>query len=217
VGSHERLTPVFEQALADLRRAGAELVEIEFRPDDSMGRDEGTVLYTELRSGLSTYLRGLPGNPPVRSLAELIAFNKAHPEELRWFGQETFERAEKMTDQEAYRKARANSLRLAGKDGIDKLLTDNRVSLLVAPTRGPAWTIDLVTGDHGISVGIGSMAAIAGYPHLTVPMGAVDGLPVGFSFIGPQWADKRVLEAGAAYERARTALLSVPGFKRWGE
>ena len=215
--THERLLTVFEQALADLRRAGAVLVDIDHTFDDSMGRDEGAVLYYELRQDLGTYLRGLPGTPPVRSLTDLIAFNKAHPEELRWFGQETFEKADKLTDAEAYRKARANSLRLAGRDGIDKLLADNRVALLVAPTEGPGWPIDLVTGDHGISVGIGSLAAIAGYPHITVPMGAVDGLPVGFSFIGPQWADKRVLEAGAAYERARTATLPVPGFKRWGE
>jgi amidase len=66
-------------------------------------------------------------------------------------------------------------------------------------------------------MGAGSLAAIAGYPHLTVPMGAVEGLPVGLSFIGAQWDDARVLEAGAAYERARTAKLPEPGFKRWGE
>ena len=216
-GSHERLTLVFEAALADLRSAGAELVEINTDFDDSMFNDEGTVLYYELREDLGAYLRSLPGNPPIRSLADAIAFNKAHPEELRWFGQETFEKAEKTTDRAAYEKARANSLRLAGKDGIDKLLADHKVTLLLAPTEGPAWVIDLVGGDHYTSVGAGSLAAIAGYPHLTVPMGAVDGLPVGLSFIGAAWDDKRVLEAGAAYERARTIKVPVPGLKRWGE
>ncbi|HVR90804.1 MAG TPA: amidase [Novosphingobium sp.] len=219
--THERLLGVFETALADLRRAGAVLVDVDYTFDETMGRDEGAVLYYELRADLGTYLRGLPGNPPVRSLADLIAFNQANAAtELRWFGQETFEKAEKLTDADAaqtYRKARANSLRLAGKDGIDKLLADNRVTLLIAPTEGPAWPIDLVTGDHGISVGAGNLAAIAGYPHLTVPMGAVDGLPVGLSFMGAAWDDKRVLEAGAAYERARTAVVPVAGFKRWGE
>ena len=217
VGSHERLTLAFEAALADLRSAGAELVEINADFDNAMFDDEGTVLYFELREDLGTYLRGLPGNPPIRSLADAIAFNKAHPEELRWFGQETFEKADKTTDRTTYEKARANSLRLAGKDGIDQLLAANRVKLLIAPTESPAWVIDLVNGDHYTSVGAGSLAAIAGYPHLTVPLGAVDGLPVGLSFIGAAWDDKRVLEAGAAYERARTIIVPVPGLKRWGE
>ena len=96
-------------------------------------------------------------------------------------------------------------------------MADNRVSFLIAPTAAPAWPIDLVTGDHGINVGAGSMAAIAGYPHLTVPMGAAAGLPIGLSFMGAQWDDKRVLEAGAAYERARTVPVPKPSLKRWGE
>ena len=216
-GRHERLSSVFEAALTDLRAAGADLVEINQDFDNAMFADEGTVLYFELRENLGAYLRNLPGNPPIRSLADAIAFNKAHPEELRWFGQETFEKAEGTTDRAAYEKARANSLRLAGKDGIDKLLADNTLTLLIAPTEGPAWAIDLVNGDHFTAVGAGSLAAIAGYPHLTVPMGAVDGLPVGLSFIGTAWDDKRVLEAGAAYERARSAKVPVAGLKRWEE
>jgi amidase len=217
-GKHEKIIALFGRALADLKAAGAELVEIDYQPDEAMFNDEGTVLYTELRADLGAYLQALPGNPEVRSLADVIAFNKAHAaEELRWFGQESFEKAEGMTDTEAGRKARENSLRLAGKDGIDKLLAENKVSLLIAPTEGPAWPINLVSGDQSMAIGAGSLAAIAGYPHLTVPMGAVEGLPIGLSFIGPRWDDKRVLEIGAAYERARTAELAVPSFKRWGE
>jgi amidase len=147
----------------------------------------------------------------------VIAFNIAHPEELRWFGQETFEAANKLTDRPAYLAARANSLRLAGPEGIDRLLRENSVAALIAPTEHPAWPINLVTGDHYISVGAGSLAAIAGYPHLTVPMGAVEGLPIGLSLIGAKWDDARVLNLGAAYERARTTPLAQPRFKRWGE
>jgi amidase len=217
-GKHEKIVALFDRALADLKAAGAELVEIDYEPDGAMFRDEGTVLYTELRADLGAYLRGLPGNPRVRSLSDVIAFNKAHAaEELRWFGQESFEKAEAMTDSEAGRKARGNSLRLAGKEGIDRLLAEHKVTLLIAPTEGPAWPINLVSGDQFMAIGAGSLAAIAGYPHLTVPMGAVEGLPVGLSFIGTKWDDKRLLEAGAAYERARTAELTKPGFKRWGE
>lgn len=218
VGDHAGVTKVFEQALADLKAAGAELVEVDYDFDPALGRDEGLVLRYELKHDLGAYLAGLPGNPPVRSLADVIAFNKAHADaELRWFGQETFEAADKLDDKTAYEKARANSLRLAGKEGIDALLAKYKVSLLIAPTAGPAWPIDLVTGDHFIDIGAGTLPAVAGYPHLSVPMGAYEGLPLGLSIIGAAWDDKRVLEAGAAYERARTAPLHQPTFKRWGE
>lgn len=216
-GGHAGVNALFDRALADMRAAGAELVEIAWDMPPEMGRDEFTVLLYELRTDLGSYLKGLPGNPPIRSLADAIAFNKANAStELRWFGQEIFEAAEATTDAAKYRKARANSLRLAGKDGIDRLLARHKVALLVAPTTGPAWPIDLVTGDHFLGdIGAGSPAAIAGYPHLTVPMGAVEGLPVGLSFIGTAWDDARVLAAGAAYERARTAPLAAPRFERW--
>ena len=217
VGERKDVQALFEAALADLRRAGAELVEIEFERDRAMGRDEFTVLLYELREGLDAYLGGSPAPIPVRTLADVVAFNKAHAmEELRWFGQEFFEQALETTDRETYEKARANSLRLAGEEGIDKLLGEHRVAFLVAPTTGPAWTSDLVNGDHySGGIGAGSLAAIAGYPHLTVPMGAVEGLPVGLSLIGAKWADRDVLMAGAAYERARTAALAEPSFERW--
>ena len=218
VGSHAGMQKVFEAALTDLKAAGAVLVEIDYQPDPAMFRDESLVLRYELKHDLNKYLAALPGKPAVRSLTEVIAFNKAHADtELRWFGQETFEAADLLSDEAAYTAARANSLRLAGAEGIDRLLRENTVTLLIAPTEGPAWPIDLVTGDHFISTGAGSLAAIAGYPHLTVPMGDIAGLPVGLSFIGAQWDDKRVLEAGAAYERARTAKVPEPGFGRWGE
>lgn len=222
IGNNPKVAALFEQALSDLKAAGATLVDIDFSQSSEMGRDEYTVLLYELRTDLAAYLQSLPatsfkGMAPIRTLADAIAFNKAHPEELKWFGQDEFEEAEAMTDVAVYKTARENSLRLAGRDGIDKLLADNRVTFLIAPTAGPAWPIDLVTGDHSIDVGAGNLAAIAGYPHLTVPMGAVEGLPVGLSFMGTQWDDKRVLEAGAAYERARTVAVPRPSFKRWGE
>ena len=217
-GKHPGVGRLFSAALADLAAAGAVLVPVDYDFPDALGNDEGVVLYTELREEMGAYLAALPGKVPVRSLADVIAWNTAHPgAELRWFGQDSFEKADKMTDHAAYLKARANSLRLAGAEGIDALLTKNDVSVLIAPTEGPAWVIDLVNGDHFSSVGAGTLAAVAGYPHLTVPMGQVEGLPVGLSFIGPQWSDALMLRLGAAYERARTAVLARPSFKRWGE
>lgn len=218
VGSHAEIKRLFDAALADLKAAGAVLVEVEYQPDGAMFRDESLVLRYELKRDLNAYLASVPGPIPVHSLSDVIAFNSAHADtELRWFGQETFEAANLLDDAAAYQTARTNALRLAGPEGIDRLLRENNVTVLIAPTEGPAWPIDLVTGDHFISTGAGSVAAIAGAPHLTVPMGAVHGLPVGLSFIGARWDDKRVLEAGAAYERARTAEVPKPGFKQWAE
>ena len=96
-------------------------------------------------------------------------------------------------------------------------MRENDVDVLIAPTTGPAWPIDLVNGDHFMGIGAGSLAAIAGYPHLTVPMGQVERLPVGLSFMAGQWEDAKVLRIGAAYERARSAELAQPSFRNWHE
>ncbi len=214
VGSNPAVERLFNQALADLARAGAEIVSIDYEAPEEMGESEFAVLLFELREDLAAYLASSPADIPVRTLVEVIAFNEAHSaEELRWFGQDLFEMAEQATDRAAYEKARADSLRLAGAEGIDRLLAEHGVAFLVAPTTGPAWLTDLILGDHYEgSIGAGSLAAIAGYPHLSVPMGAVEGLPVGLSIIGAKWQDAAVLRAGAAYERARSISLVIPDF-----
>ena len=217
VGNNPAVAALFEKTLGEMREAGAVLVEIDYEPDEAMGNDEFTVLLYELREDLGAYLRSSPADIPVRSLADAIAFNKAHAEEeMRWFGQDVFEQAEAATDRTAYEKARANSLKLAGEDGIDRLLRENGVEFLIAPTNGPAWTSDLVNGDnYDGSIGAGSLAAIAGYPHLTLPMGDIERLPVGLSVIGRKWADHEVLKAGAAIENAVHRGGLSPFFEPW--
>ena len=217
IGPRADVRGLFDAALADLRRAGAVLVDVEFTPDSAMYRDEFTTLLFELRDDMQTYLASLPGPDMPRNLADLIAYNKSHAGlEMRWFGQSIFEQADGTTDRAAYETARANAFRLAGPEGIDRLLAANNIAFLIAPTTGPAWTSDLVHGDHYTGgIGAGSLAAISGYPHLTVPMGAVEGLPVGLSFMSGKWRDHDVLKAGAAYEKARTTPLATPSFERW--
>lgn len=220
VGNRDDLTAVFGTALADLQRAGAVLVDIKFEANNQMYGDSFTVLMFELREEMDKYLAGLPafaGEDTPRTLADLIAFNTANADsEMRWFGQELFALAATTTDRAAYGTARANALRIAGPETLDKLLADNKVQFLVVPTRGPAWVSDLVNGDNfNGSIGFGSPSAIAGYPHLTVPMGAIEGLPVGLSILGAKWEDHAVLKAGAAYEKARTAKLPAPTFRPW--
>ncbi|HEX2764975.1 MAG TPA: amidase [Allosphingosinicella sp.] len=197
---------LFEGALATLKARGAILVEIkEFKGRGEIGQNEHKVLLTELKADLNAYLASTPPAVRTRTLADVIAFNNANAAtELTLFGQDTFEEAEKMKglDDPDYRKARETSLRLAGAEGIDRLLRENDVVALVGPTMPPAWPIDAVNGDQISGGGAGGLAAVAGYPHLTVPMGAVKGLPVGLSFIGPKWADGMILSLGYAYEQA---------------
>ena len=200
-GTDER----FEEALATLRAQGAELVEITEMPGrQEMGRNELTVLLTEFKAGLNDYLATTPSGVTTRTLADVIAFNRNTPRELALFGQGLFEQAERTEglQSRAYRDARATSLRLAGAEGIDRVLRANNLVALVGPTMPAAWPIDAVHGDQINGGGGGGLAAIAGYPHLTVPMGLVKGLPVGLSFIGPKWSDALILSLGYAYEQA---------------
>ena len=195
---------VFEQALKDLKAQGATLVEVKDFDEGPIGKAEGVVLYTELKVDLNAYLASTdPAKVKTRTLADVIAFNAATPKETEWFGQETFIKAQatKGYDDPEYIKALADGKRLAGPEGIDRILKDTGAIAIVAPTTGPAWTIDPLNGDHygGSST---TLPAVAGYPHLTVPMGAVGGLPVGLSFIGPAWSEARLLNLGYAYEQA---------------
>jgi amidase len=101
---------------------------------------------------------------------------------------------------------------MAGPEGIDRFLRENKVDLLVSPTTGVAWKTDIVNGDQYSGPSASALPAIAGYPHLTVPMGMIEGLPLGISFVGTAWDDERVLQAGYAYEQASKARME-PTFK----
>ena len=200
----------FDAAVALMKAEGADVIELkDFKPAEGLGDNETTVLMTELKVDLNAYLATTPPTVKTRTLADVITFNKATARELVLFGQESFEKAEatKGLDDPAYIKARAEALKAAGADGIDKLVADNHLDALIAPTYGPASRIDVVDGDR-IGCRSSRLAAIAGYPHLTVPMGTVMGLPVGLSFLGPAWSEPRLLGYGYAYEQAAKATVT---------
>ncbi len=213
-GFHPETDAVFATALETLRRAGATLVEIDALPGGedqakALGDAEGLVLMTELKTDLNAYLADAAPEVATRTLAAVIAFNDAHAaEELALFGQELFTRAEATggLDNPDYRAALATSKRLAGPEGIDRMLRERSLDALVAPTMGPAWVVDTVNGDHALG-STSTLPAVAGVPHLTVPMGVVSGLPVGLSIIGPAWSDGRVLAYGYAFEQAAGVSL----------
>ena len=209
IGDEPGAAQAFEAALVQLRAAGARLVDVkEPSNHEKMGSYEQTILITELKQDLNAYLASTPANVAVRDMASLIAFNIAHADrELPWFGQEFFDQAQASQGYDApdYKKALATAKRLAGEEGIDKMLADDHLDALVAPTGGPSWRSDLIAGDHFVGGGAGNYPAVAGYPHLTVPMAQVHGLPVGLSFIGRKWDEARLIGFGYAFEQATHA------------
>jgi amidase len=198
----------FGQALAILRARGAVLVEIDGIEDfdeGSLGFNEFQVLLAEFKHGLDAYLATTPGAVTARTLADLIAFNHANAaREMGLFGQDIFEKAQrtKGLNDPTYRRARRAGL-AAASGAIDGLLKEHDLEALVGPTVSPAWKTDPVNGDQVPGSGAGNLAAVAGYPHLTVPMGLVQGLPVGLSFIGSEWSDALLLSLGYAFEQGR--------------
>ena len=196
-----------EDAIALMKRAGAEIVDPADIPHaDGYGSAEGVVLQYDFKHDIAAYLATLGAGAP-KTLADLIAFNTAHArEEMPWFGQDSFEQSEKrgpLTD-DAYVEALAHCRRLSRTEGLDVTLTDHKLDAIIAPTGGPAWTTDLVNGDH-FGGSSSSPAAVSGYPSVTVPMGQIFGLPVGLSFIGAAWSEPTLVKLAYAYEQASKA------------
>ncbi|MDE0879320.1 MAG: amidase [Sphingomonas bacterium] len=210
------LTATFDAALSVMKAAGAVLVEVTPPTLDGLGDAEFTVLKTELKADLNSYLATTPPAVKTRTLADVIAFDKEHAaEEMPFFQQEIFEDAmttKGLADPD-YKAARAKSLRLAGVEGIDAMLKTANAQILVEPSYGAAWLSDPVYGDQYNGPSASELPAVAGYPNLTVPMGLVGGLPVGMSFIATKFGEATVLGAGYAYEqraKARVAPRDLP-------
>ena len=196
---------LFAGAIATLRAAGAEIIPVrDFNGPPDMLANQAIVMNFELKNDMAAYLATLPPGGP-KSLADLIAFNAASPRELSVFGQERFEiavRTGSLTDP-VYVKAH-DVLGAGTRAVLDAAFKAYRLDALIRPTAEPAFRVDSVRGDN-----IGDMAsglpAMAGYPHLTVPMGAINGLPVGLSFIGPAWSESLLLALGVDFERRADA------------
>jgi amidase len=206
MGYHEGVDRVMEEALAQLRAGGATVVELESLITADIGDDEFNVLLYEFKDGVNRYLAGTPSSVAVRTLDQVIAFNRANAAEtMPYFGQELLLAAQAKGDLNTpeYVQALANVRRASRAEGIDKAVADHRLDALIAPSEGPTWTTDLVNGDRYISGGNGyGPAAMAGYPSITVPMGFVSGLPVGLCFFSGAWAEPTLLRLAYAFEQA---------------
>lgn len=208
-GPSPQTDAAFDQALAALRAQGAVLVELQPLPKaqmEAISAAEGPALRAEFKAAVASYLAASAPGVTARTLEALVAFDQTTPAETALFGQENFETAAKsppLTDP-AYQAERATARRLAGPEGLDWMMREADVEVIVAETGGPPSVVDPVNGVRFL--GSPSMLpAVAGYPHLTVPMGQVDGLPVGLSIIGKAWSDARVLSLGYAFEQATHA------------
>jgi amidase len=201
-GYHHKVAALLERAAAFLKSRGATVIEVEGPKEGPIEDDSFQVMLYEFKDGLNKYFAGLSRPAPVKNLLELIEFNKQDPVELRYFDQALLEMAQEKGDLEAaeYKRALQAMLQASRTDGIDKLMNDNRLDALMAPTGAPAWKTDLIDGDHFLGSS-SSLAAIAGYPAITVPMGFVDELPVGVSFFGRAWSEPVLVEIAYAYEQ----------------
>jgi amidase len=204
-GFHPDTDRLFEEALAEMKRRGAEIVDPADVPNlKDLGDPEFEVLLYEFKAGLEAYFASLGEKAPVRTLSDVIAFNERNRErEMPFFGQELLLKAQEKgpLSTPAYRQALETCARLSRKEGLDAVLGQHRLDALVAPTGAPAWVIDPVSGDHFVG-GNSTPAAVSGYPSVSVPMGFVFGLPVGLSFIGRAWSEPVLVRLAFAFEQA---------------
>ena len=213
-GYNPAVDALFGDALRVLRDAGALIVDpADLTTEDHLGTAELEVLLTEFKADLHAYLAALGPGAPVKTLADVIAFDQQNrSREMPFFAQELFEQAQQKgpTTSQPYRTALARCRRYARQEGIYAVMARHRLGAIVCPTQSPAWLTDYVNGD-AVAGNCTTPAAVAGYPHVTVPMGLVSGLPVGLSFFGGAWSEAKLLKAAFAYEQA-SLMRRVPQF-----
>ena len=213
-GFSDAVDVLMNEAIAELKRQGATIVDpADIATTGKFDDAELEVLLYEFKADLNKYLASLGPQAPVRTLADIIAFNDKHrAEEMPYFGQELMIRAQAkgpLTSKD-YLLARAKCVRMARAEGIDATLAKFRLDALIAPTGGPTWPTDLLNGDH-FTGGYSTASAVAGYPHITVPAGYVHGLPVGLSFFAGAWSEPKLIKYAYAFEQA-TRLRQPPKF-----
>ncbi len=211
-GANFKVDSVFAEAVAFIKSQGAETIEIEDIAPRQVGGLSFEIMLFEYKDGLNKYFASLGPDAPVKTVEDLIAFNKQDDVELQYFNQKYLEMAQEKEDltSVAYQETLAEMLRLSQEEGLDKVMEEHNLHAIVAPTGSPAWTTDWVNGDH-FQLGSSSPAARAGYPNITVPMGFVGELPVGMSIFGQAWTEPLLLEIAYAFEQG-TKHRKAPKF-----
>jgi len=202
MGHSPAVDKVIENAITAMKKEGAEVVDLPDLSGKDAGDPEFEVLLYEFKADLNAYLSTRP-NAQVKTLADVIAFNeRTRDREMPWFGQDIMIQAEAKgpLTEKKYLEALEKSKKAARENGIDQAFAKHNLDAIIAPTGGPAWLIDWVNGDCE-SGGCSTLAAVAGYPHITVPAGFVFGLPVGVSFFGTAWSEPKLLKYAYAFEQ----------------
>ena len=212
LGVNYKVDTLFRQAVAFLRQQGAIVVEIGAIDDRKVENYSFEIMLYEFKDGLNNYFKSLGPDAPIKSVGELIAFNKTDSVELKYFNQRYLELAQQKgaLSSEDYHKLLAKLMKGSREEGMDRVMNTNDLDAIIAPTGGPAWKTDLTNGDS-FQIGTSSAAAQAGYPSITVPMGFVDELPVGISFFGRAWSEPMLIEIAYGYENG-TKFRRVPRF-----
>ncbi len=213
-GFNKKADQLIQAAIAEMKRLGAKIIDpVDMGIAGKFRETEFEVLLYEFKSDLNRYLTGLGPGAPVHSLQEIIEFNERNRDKVMpYFGQEIMLMAEEkgpLTSQE-YLQALADNHRLSRAEGLDATLHEHQLDAIMAPSGGPAWLTDWVNGDH-YSGGSSSPAAVAGYPHITVPAGYLSGLPVGISFFGGAYQEPTLVKLAHAFEQA-TQVRQPPQF-----
>ena len=212
-GPNLKMAALFDTALATMTAAGATLIPVDFPhfADIVSFADELAILFFDFHKDLDAYLATRTGSA-VHTIGDVVAFNTAHAEqELKFFGQELMiaARDTDVTDPAtiaAYNASLDRDQLFGATEGIDALLTAHSLDAIVGPTDSPAWTTDLVNGDHFTSAGWTSPAAIVGYPIINVPSGmSYDLLPVGVSFVGSAFSEATLIKVASGFEHAMHA------------
>ncbi len=207
-GFSEAVDALMERSLDVMKQRGATLVDpADIETFGKFDDSELLVLLYELKADLNAYLARLGQSAPVKTLKDIIDFNDRNQQkEMPYFGQDLFLKAQAkgpLTDK-AYLDALARNHQLAGTEGIDALMDKHQLDAIVAPTGGPSWLTDLITGDH-FSGGSSNAAAVAGYPNVNVTAGLISGMPVGISFFGRAWSEPTLIKIAYSFEQATTA------------
>jgi amidase len=201
-GFTDKVDSLFRQTITFLRSQGSEVIEIEFPKVDDYQEASFQEMLFEFKDGLNRYFTRLGNQVAVKSLRDLIRFNKSDTIELKYFNQKILEMADKKGDLSSpeYKNALTSMLKATRENGIDKVMNEYELDAIIAPTGTPAWKTDLLLGDHDVA-GSSSLAAISGYPAITVPMGFINNLPVGITFYGKAWNEPLLLEIAYSFEQ----------------
>ncbi|MBS4013043.1 MAG: amidase [Bacteroidetes bacterium] len=213
IGINFKVDELFEEAVEFMKSKGAEIVELEYVTEPKTGQYSFEVMLYEYKDGLNKYFQSLGPNAPIKTIDELIEFNRNNPKELAFFNQKYLEMAAEKGDLNSaeYKDALNKMIKGSRQNGIDKVMNENKLDAIIAPTGSPAWLTDHANGDS-FQFGSSSPSAHSGYPIISLPMGFVDELPVGISIFGRAWSEPILLEIAYSYE-AGTNHRRVPQFK----